>query len=180
MFKIKFLFFTLLLSVFSAAQASEHHELWTKCGLFNYSQKIDTYNYFFTKAKEQRTAYHEAGHALICVLLGKKIAKATIIPDKNKNLNGNVLFFSTPYDSNETLKIFLAGYATEEIIYKQSCFGIKGDLDAATEIASKLCSTKTSENIKTNIINQLQNILIVCFLPLIQILCTRLLFSSSK
>jgi len=155
MFKIRFLFFSFILFFCSNAHGNEYHELWTKCGLFNYSQKIDFYNYFNTKTREQRTAYHEAGHALTCVLLGKKILKATIISDKNKKSDGSVLFLSVPYSSNETIKIFLAGYAAEEIIYGQACLGIKSDLEMATEVASQLCSAPI--NTQDDVINQLKN-----------------------
>ncbi|MCX7694581.1 MAG: cell division protein FtsH, partial [Caloramator sp.] len=88
------------------------------------------------------TAYHEAGHALVSKLTGNSnVRKITIIPS-TKGAGGYTL--TVPKDTNyqtkkmllDTVKIYLAGRAAEEIIFGKENIttGASNDIKKVTEI----------------------------------------------
>lgn len=88
------------------------------------------------------TAYHEAGHALISKITGNSsVRKITIIPS-TKGAGGYTL--TVPKDTNyqtkkmllDTIKIYLAGRAAEEIIFGKDNIttGASNDIKKVTEI----------------------------------------------
>ena len=96
-----------------------------------------------TLKDKEITAYHEAGHALIAKLIsGATVSKVTIIPT-TKGAGGYTLFlpdekmFSTKRDLLNDIAVFLAGRASEEIIFGENDVtnGSSNDLRKATQIA---------------------------------------------
>lgn len=96
-----------------------------------------------TLKDKEITAYHEAGHALVAKLIsGATVSKVTIIPT-TKGAGGYTLFlpdekmFSTKRDLLNDIAVFLAGRASEEIIFGENDVtnGASNDLRKATQIA---------------------------------------------
>ena len=99
-----------------------------------------------TLKDKEITAYHEAGHALVAKLLsGATVSKVTIIPT-TKGAGGYTLFlpdekmFSTKRDLLNDIAVFLAGRASEEIIFGENDVtnGASNDLRKATQIAMNM------------------------------------------
>ncbi|NLL05094.1 MAG: ATP-dependent zinc metalloprotease FtsH [Clostridiaceae bacterium] len=99
-----------------------------------------------TLKDKEITAYHEAGHALVAKLLsGATVSKVTIIPT-TKGAGGYTLFlpdekmFSTKRDLLNDIAVFLAGRASEEIIFGENNVtnGASDDLRKATQIAMNM------------------------------------------
>lgn len=100
------------------------------------------------KEKDKKiTAYHEAGHALLCALLPEAdpIHKVTIIP-RGRAL-GNVMslpeddaIFFTLQKLKTKLAVSMGGRAAEELIFGANNItgGAAGDIQSATEIAKKM------------------------------------------
>lgn len=99
---------------------------------------------FLTKESKKRTAFHEAGHAIISLLYPKlgKLKAVSIIPT-NKTLGltflepteGEDLSFK---DLEDRIKMLLAGKACEEIFLEDSSVGSSNDLKEATRIAKNI------------------------------------------
>lgn len=79
----------------------------------------------------KRTAYHEAGHAIACLSVGRAFGKATIVPEGDKlgyvSNPANYKFLDPTITSyswdpkdlrkiREQIVVFLAGYASTEIL----------------------------------------------------------------
>jgi len=99
-----------------------------------------------TLKDKEITAYHEAGHALVAKLLsGATVSKVTIIPT-TKGAGGYTLFlpdekmFSTKKELLNDISVFLAGRASEEIIFGENevTNGASNDLRKATQIAMNM------------------------------------------
>lgn len=95
-----------------------------------------------SKAEQQITAYHEAGHAVIGYLLpsGDPVRKVTIIP---RGMSGGSTLFvpeeDLSYISRSKMKdqivIALGGRAAEEIVFNEITTGASSDLERVTKIA---------------------------------------------
>lgn len=94
---------------------------------------------------KRKTAYHEAGHALVGWFApnGTRVHKITIIP-RGRALG---VTWSLPdddqlnYDESEaraTLMHLLAGRAAEKLIYNENSSGVENDLQRATELARNM------------------------------------------
>jgi len=98
-----------------------------------------------TKEEKERTAYHEAGHALVGALLPKtaEIRKVSIVsrgraagytlrmPKEEKHLKTRSEFL-------DDLCALLGGYVAEEVKFKEISTGAANDLKEATNIARGL------------------------------------------
>ncbi|CDF57805.1 ATP-dependent zinc metalloprotease FtsH [Thermobrachium celere] len=96
----------------------------------------------FSETDRKITAYHEAGHALVAKLTNSSsIRKITIIPS-TKGAGGYTL--TVPKDANyqtkkmllDTIKVYLAGRAAEEVIFGKDNIttGASNDIQRVTEI----------------------------------------------
>ena len=106
--------------------------------------------------KERRlTAYHEAGHALIGMLLKHTdpVHKVSIIP--RGRAGGYTLmlpkedrYYATRSELLDQLKTFLGGRVAEAIVLKEISTGAQNDLERATALARKMiCEYGMSENL---------------------------------
>ena len=97
--------------------------------------------------KEKRTtAYHEAGHALVALLVGDEadpVHKVTIIPrgralGLTQQLPTEDRMSMTREFALNQIAIMMGGRAAEEIIFKQRTTGAGNDIEKATELARKM------------------------------------------
>ncbi len=106
------------------------------------------------KEKEQ-TAYHEAGHALISLLLNEvdTFTKVSIIP---RGMAGGYTLtppkedrhYLSKKDLNGRMVLLLGGLAAEEIYMNDTTTGVSNDLENVTRIArSMVCEFGMNENI---------------------------------
>ena len=97
--------------------------------------------------EKKTTAYHEAGHALVTLLLGKEdvdpLQKITIVP-RGRALG---ITYSVPADDRLCLSkryainriaICMGGRIVEEIIFNQLTTGAGNDLEQATKLARRM------------------------------------------
>ncbi len=100
-----------------------------------------------TGLEKERTAYHEAGHALVSLYAPSSdpIHKATILPRGRalgmvQSLPENDSVSKTVEQYESQIAIFMAGKAAEEIIYgpKQVTSGAASDIKGATHYASAM------------------------------------------
>lgn len=97
--------------------------------------------------EKEIVAFHEAGHALVCKILGIDIVQKISIVPRGKAL-GYVLKFPEEerYLLSKTQLLhriagLLAGRAAEEFVFKEITTGAKDDLDKSTNIAREIvCS----------------------------------------
>lgn len=105
--------------------------------------------------KDRRlTAYHEAGHALIGVLVphADPVHKVSIIP--RGRAGGYTLMlpkedrnYATRSELLDQLKVMLGGRVAEAIVLKEISTGAQNDLERVTELARKMiCEYGMSEN----------------------------------
>ena len=98
-----------------------------------------------TDKEKIRTAYHEAGHALLHYHLENSdpLHKVTIIP-RGQALG---ITFSLPEDNKhkynyswltDRITISYGGYVAEEIIYKETTSGSRSDIENATNLARRM------------------------------------------
>jgi cell division protease FtsH len=90
-------------------------------------------------------AYHEAGHALVAVLIpgADPIEKVTIVP-RGRSLGAT---YQLPVDERHNLgrdyllgkiAIIMGGRVAEEIVFHEMTNGAKGDIDMATHLARRM------------------------------------------
>ena len=92
--------------------------------------------------EKKRTAYHEAGHAIVARVLpaSDKVHKVTIIP-RGQALGVTQLFpdkeqlGATAQQLSTKIAVFMGGRAAEEIIFQEITTGAQNDLQQATRIA---------------------------------------------
>ncbi|BCZ45967.1 ATP-dependent zinc metalloprotease FtsH [Clostridium gelidum] len=123
---------------------SNHIECAYSITLAGYEKKERSY---LKEEDKLLTAYHEAGHGLVGMLLlpQDKVSKITIIPT-TKGAGGYTL--TIPEDTNyhridylkNKIKVSLAGRAAEEIIFGKDKIstGAHGDISQSTDIALKM------------------------------------------
>lgn len=104
---------------FEKSPDSKYLDCWQNSQIFNYSKAIPS--------DAERTSFHEAGHVLVASLLDFEVQQSTIKPD-SKN-NGLTPFKYLFFNKEKMIKVYLAGYAAEEIIYGKACYGIYDDLN---------------------------------------------------
>ncbi|MCF0234123.1 MAG: ATP-dependent zinc metalloprotease FtsH, partial [Thermoguttaceae bacterium] len=98
-----------------------------------------------TPKEKRKTAYHEAGHALVGWFnpVGSSVHKITIVP-RGRAL-GATWFLpeddKANYNESEiraTLARFLAGRAAEKLVYNETSAGAENDLQRGTELARNM------------------------------------------
>ena len=93
--------------------------------------------------ERRRIAVHEAGHAVIAVLVGRDVRVASILR-RSASLglvahdDGDERFLRTPSELKDLIVVALAGRAAEIQEYGEASTGIASDLAAATNIAAQL------------------------------------------
>ncbi len=95
--------------------------------------------------ERQRIATHEAGHAVLAELLGRKVEVASILR-RSESLglvaHGDVEAFErhlrTPSEARRLIQVAFGGMVAEELCFGEASSGIAGDLATATTIAAQL------------------------------------------
>jgi len=99
-----------------------------------------------SKQEKKIVAYHEAGHALISLLVPNTdpLHKVSIIPRGTAALGYTMQkpiedrYLTTREELTSRLMVLLAGRASEEIVFKDITTGAYSDLQIATEIAQNM------------------------------------------
>lgn len=95
----------------------------------------------------EMVAYHEAGHAVVGLIIpgGNKVQKITIIPrgeagGYNLMIPEKEKYYSSKADLEASIKSFMGGRAAEEIVYGKELIsnGASDDISKATNIARKM------------------------------------------
>ncbi len=104
-------------------------------------------NRTISKEELEMVAYHEAGHAVVGIIIpgGNKVQKITIIPrgeagGYNLMIPEKEKYYSSKSDLEASIKSFMGGRAAEEIIYgkKSISNGASDDISKATDIARRM------------------------------------------
>ncbi len=112
-------------------------------------------SHMISKKEKEITAFHEAGHALLSLLLPEvnPLKKVSIIP---RGLAGGYTFMPPLEDKHYYSKselvadiaVTLGGRAAEEIVLKEVTTGAKNDLEIATQISRRMvCQFGMSEKL---------------------------------
>ncbi len=101
-----------------------------------------------TENERRTVAFHEAGHALIGLVLSdsRVVRKVTIIPRGRAGgyaimLPKNDQFLMSKKDLNEQITGLLGGRTAEEIIFGQESTGASNDFEQATQLARSMVTT---------------------------------------
>lgn len=95
------------------------------------------------EADKAIVAYHEAGHAVMSILQGLPVARASIIPTTS-GVGGAVFredsdsFFTTKDELVSQIFVAYAGRASEQIKFKRVTTGASNDITQATDILKKM------------------------------------------
>jgi ATP-dependent Zn protease len=93
--------------------------------------------------ERRRIAVHEAGHAVIAVLVGRDVRVASILRRSSSlglvaHDDSEERYLRTPSEMHELIVVALGGRAAEIQEYGEASTGIASDLAAATTIAAQL------------------------------------------
>ncbi len=120
-----------------------------------YGQKWETLHQ--TQEEKKFTAYHEAGHTLVNVLLCEHfqpIKSVTIAPKRNGALGltagsyNKDIYMSTKEDILADIKLCLGGKAAEELVFGRVAIGSSSDLWSATnQVKKMICLDGMSEKL---------------------------------
>ncbi|MCI1284241.1 ATP-dependent zinc metalloprotease FtsH [Lacticaseibacillus songhuajiangensis] len=101
-----------------------------------------------TEQERRTVAFHEAGHALIGLVLSdsRVVRKVTIIPRGRAGgyaimLPKNDQYLMSKKDLNEQITGLLGGRTAEEIIFGQESSGASNDFEQATQLARSMVTT---------------------------------------
>ncbi len=99
-----------------------------------------------TEDDKKMTAYHEAGHAIVCHLLPSQdpVTRISIIPT-SKGAGGYTLMppvkdvsYEFKHEMEESIAVSLAGRVAEELIFNDYSGGASSDIKQATQLARKM------------------------------------------
>ena len=99
-----------------------------------------------TEDDKKMTAYHEAGHAIVCHLLPSQdpVTRISIIPT-SKGAGGYTLMppvkdvaYEFKHEMEDTIAVSLAGRVAEELIFNDYSGGASSDIKQATQLARKM------------------------------------------
>lgn len=99
-----------------------------------------------TEEDKKMTAYHEAGHAIVCHLLPSQdpVTRISIIPT-SKGAGGYTLMppvkdvaYEFKHEMEESIAVSLAGRVAEELIFNDYSGGASSDIKQATQLARKM------------------------------------------
>ncbi|MPY92652.1 MAG: AAA family ATPase [Acidimicrobiia bacterium] len=97
----------------------------------------------YEPVERRRIATHEAAHALVATLVGRRVTVASIL--RRSDALGLVAhddaeerLLSTPSEAKGLMQVALAGMVAEELEWGEASSGISSDLAAATTVAAQL------------------------------------------
>ena len=99
-----------------------------------------------TEDDKKMTAYHEAGHAIVCHLLPSQdpVTRISIIPT-SKGAGGYTLMppvkdvaYEFKHEMEDSIAVSLAGRVAEELIFNDFSGGASSDIKQATQLARKM------------------------------------------
>ena len=99
-----------------------------------------------TEDDKKMTAYHEAGHAIVCHLLPSQdpVTRISIIPT-SKGAGGYTLMppvkdvaYEFKHEMEDSIAVSLAGRVAEELIFNDYSGGASSDIKQATQLARKM------------------------------------------
>ena len=97
----------------------------------------------YQPGERRRIAVHEAGHALLAELCGRRVNVASILRRSDalglvSHVDSEERHLNTPEQAMQLIRIALGGMVAEELELGEASSGITSDLAAATTIASQL------------------------------------------
>lgn len=99
----------------------------------------------FSESDREVAAIHEAGHAITTLLLGRKVAKVSIVAYSSgvggvtvEDMEDTTKQFKTHTDFMNDLKILFSGAVAEKLILGEHSLGWQNDLERATIICDKM------------------------------------------
>ena len=97
----------------------------------------------YDPAERRRIATHEASHALVAELVGRRVTLASILRRSDAlglvaHTDGSERLVHTPSDAKALMQVMLAGLVGEEMELGEASSGVAADLEAATVLAARL------------------------------------------